>query len=137
MEFHMKGGLLGIRVSALIPHHWEIGVMVHFYHWVEVLALKEPAPVSKVQRPPVKMPEVCPLTEADGPGACSIYGFRPLVPGMTMVPYVNHRSRNPLCPGAKVPSQYTLTNTKVPGTSVLVMVHFLLCLFGSDSFLHI
>jgi len=69
----MKGGLLGIRVSALIPHHWEMGVMVHFYHWVEVLALKEPDPVSKVQRPPVKMPEVCPLTEADGPGACSIY----------------------------------------------------------------
>ena len=116
MEFHMKGGLLGIRVSALIPHHWEIGVMVHFYHWVEVLALKEPDPVSKVQRPPVKMPEVCLLTEAGGPGACSIYGFRPLVPGMTMV---------------------MLTNTKVPGTSVLVTVHFLLCLFGSDSFLHI
>jgi len=83
----MKGDLLGIRVSALIPHHWETGVMVHFHHWVEVLALKEPAPVSKVQRPRVKMPEVCPMTEAGGPGACSIYGFRPLVPGMTMVPY--------------------------------------------------
>ena len=83
----MKGDLLGIRVSALIPHHWEMGVMVHFHHWVEVLALKEPAPVSKVQCPHVKMPEVCPLTEAGGPGACSIYGFRPLVPGMTMVPY--------------------------------------------------
>ena len=38
-------------VAALSPHHWEIGVMVHFYHWVEGLALTEPAPVSKVQRP--------------------------------------------------------------------------------------
>ena len=111
--------------------------MVHFYHWVEVLALKEPAPVSKVQRPPVKMPEVCPLTEADGPGACSIYGFRPLVPGMTMVLYAQPPFQESTLPTAKVPSQYTLTNTKVPGTSVLVMVHFLLCLFGSDSFLHI
>ncbi len=88
---------------------------------------------------PVKPSGVCPLTEVDGPHACSRCDHRPLAPGRIEVRYVpfDHCARQPLWTWTKVTNQHPLANAQVSGVSMLVVVPFLMRLLSSGSSSHI